>query len=429
LTIIFIGVACILVSWVREQYGIAYAALTISAFNSAAPTVFDKMTALESHSSEGSVQASNYYKITASMWVLTAILTAFVTPFVSTLESNSDSLIPAMYCVFITELIKTPITQALDPWGHFCRHFLAPRATNQPIMNNFFLGTEYQLSERYTNMTGVIFLTFYYAMVFPIGFFWAAATLAVHYWVDKFCLLRVWAPAPMVGTKIAMISRLYFLTTAVLFYAVMSSYNFASFPYDNACVVRDMEIPTEYVGSFNLTDGEGTHVSAEISEADLVYKYCNQDMLRYKPWPAFPAVPSSQPEGSEWMSDDQEFTNVFGWACFFVAFGIALMMVNKLRQRISFFLFGKQVGTEDLRVKGFSEYLDIYGYIPQIKMDGALFPCLLCDVSKIDQELIGWEDTMDVEKKSHNAIYDIPGLAERDESLFSIVKQWTPDDE
>lgn len=38
-------------------------------------------------------------------------------------------------------------------------------------------------------MTNVIFLTFYYAIIFPAGFFFAAATLFVHYWTDKFCLL------------------------------------------------------------------------------------------------------------------------------------------------------------------------------------------------------------------------------------------------
>ena len=84
-------------------------------------------------------------------------------------------------------------------------------------------------------MTNILFLTFYYGFIFPAGFFFASATLAVHYWVDKFCLLRVWSPAPMLGSEIADISRVYFLSAAIAVYAVMSSYNYASFPYDNAC--------------------------------------------------------------------------------------------------------------------------------------------------------------------------------------------------
>lgn len=84
-------------------------------------------------------------------------------------------------------------------------------------------------------MTNILFLTFYYGFIFPAGFFFASATLAVHYWVDKFCLLRVWAPAPMLGSEIADRSRVYFFSAAIAVYAVMSSYNYASFPYDNAC--------------------------------------------------------------------------------------------------------------------------------------------------------------------------------------------------
>jgi hypothetical protein len=84
-------------------------------------------------------------------------------------------------------------------------------------------------------MTNVLFLTFYYALLFPIGFFFAAATLAIHYFVDKHCLLRKWAQAPMLGSSIADMSRIYFFSLAIAVYAVMSSYNFASWPYDNAC--------------------------------------------------------------------------------------------------------------------------------------------------------------------------------------------------
>ena len=119
--------------------------------NSLAPTAFQYLvTYVESHSSEGSFQASVYYKITASLWILTAMLTAFVTPFVESLDGADDALIPAMYAIFITELLKTPITQILDPVGHFYRHCLAPRAPDQERMMMYFVGTEYQLSERYT---------------------------------------------------------------------------------------------------------------------------------------------------------------------------------------------------------------------------------------------------------------------------------------
>lgn len=37
-------------------------------------------------------------------------------------------------------------------------------------------------------MTKVVFLTLFYADIFPAGFFFAAVTLFIHYWTDKFRL-------------------------------------------------------------------------------------------------------------------------------------------------------------------------------------------------------------------------------------------------
>ena len=301
-------------------------------------------------------------------------------------------------------------------------------------------------------MTNVLFLTFYYAMLFPAGFFWAAATLFVHYWTDKFCILRVWAPSSVLGNEIADLSRYYFFTAALIVYSVMSSYNFASFPYDNACgefdgvavkkisttiyvsynltlptpvafAVLDEALPSAYIGSFDTTNGAGESVSFDISEGDQVFAYCNQDMLRYKPWPAVPAVPSRQPKGEEWMTEDQQFLKIYGWTGLFVALFVAAIMINLSRRRIMKFFFGeKHYCSNNNKTKKFSENLDIFAYIPQVKVSGALYPVLFCDVSEIDHELIGWEDPEDKKKSAHNAIFDVPGLSES--GAFSVIKQW-----
>jgi hypothetical protein len=149
-TIVLIVIFCYIVVHVRNTRGSTYAALTISATNSVFPTFCLYITDAESHPSEGSRQASYYFKITAAFWILTTILTAYLTPFTDTLHNQAKSLIPAMYAIFITELLKTPITQVLDIPGHVYRHVLAPRAPDQRRMNAYFSGTKYYLSERYT---------------------------------------------------------------------------------------------------------------------------------------------------------------------------------------------------------------------------------------------------------------------------------------
>jgi hypothetical protein len=83
-------------------------------------------------------------------------------------------------------------------------------------------------------MTNVIFFTFYYGVIFPAGFLFAAATLIVHYFTDKFCVLRVWAQAPEEGTQISLVCR-SFIIIGLLIYVIMSAYTIAAFPYDNAC--------------------------------------------------------------------------------------------------------------------------------------------------------------------------------------------------
>ena len=150
LTFALITISCILVLHVRKRFGTAYAAMTITAANSMFPSVCLYITDVESHNSENSRQASYYFKVTASKWILTTFLTAYLTPFTDTLNDDRKSLIPAMYAIFITELLKTPVTKILDLPGQFNRHILAPRALDQRRMNSYFKGTKYQLSERYT---------------------------------------------------------------------------------------------------------------------------------------------------------------------------------------------------------------------------------------------------------------------------------------
>jgi len=65
----------------------------------------------------------------------------------------------------------------------------------------------------------------------------------------------------------------------------------------------------------------------------------------------------------------------------------------------------------------------IVAFVPQISLPQFEYPLLACDISKIDQNLIGWDDTVNG-MNTHNLIYDIPGLMDTKEPMFSLVKQW-----
>ena len=99
----------------------------------------------------------------------------------------------------------------------------------------------------------------------------------------------------------------------------------------------------------------------------------------------------------------------------------------------------------------FSNAAEIYAYVPQVKIGGFAYPFLLCDVDKIDDGYVGWNDPYNG-YDHHNMIFDIPKVAqaktisrmtkERIEDttgdeidstlagkgLFSFVDVWTDED-
>ena len=94
----------------------------------------------------------------------------------------------------------------------------------------------------------------------------------------------------------------------------MISYNFAGFPFGNACNTYE-SVPTDYVGSFNLVTGDGqSGATVTIDAESTAYSYCLQDMIRFRDPSAFPAIPQFQREDSQWMTPDQESaTRLLGW--------------------------------------------------------------------------------------------------------------------
>ena len=75
----------------------------------------------------------------------------------------------------------------------------------------------------------------------------------------------------------------------------------------------------------------------------------------------------------------------------------------------------------------FSEVKEIFGYVPQMKVNGFQYPFLLADIKSLnDKDLIGWDKESDPSYDTQNLVNDIqPDTVSIDESLFSIVKDWT----
>jgi hypothetical protein len=270
ITILLISITGYVVSQARLQLGAWAAAPLISISNTLIPLLVKVLMIFEPHGTEGSFQAALYLKITVFRWVNTAFLIKILTPWTSTLEDGVRDVLPSINAILWSELWITPALRLLDLFGNFKKHILAPRARTQELMNSSFQGTKYNLGERYTDLTKVLFVCFYYSALYPAVFFFGTAILIVQYYADKFCLMRIWANSASLGSEVAKFSRKYFFTMAVVAYAVISAYAFAGFPYDNLC--REINPQFGAAGSYTVTNNVNT-TTYEVTQNEI-FVFC-----------------------------------------------------------------------------------------------------------------------------------------------------------
>jgi hypothetical protein len=322
-----------------------------------------------------------------------------------------------------------------DVYGHVQRHFLAPRAKTQDAMNILMQGTAVELAERYTNMTKILFLTLWYCAIYPAAFFLCAVALSINYFADRFCLMRTWKRPPLLGVQMSQFSRRYFFSLAIVAMAIVSSYFWASFPYDNLCVAENAT-SMDFAGTWNVTFGNDTVSTIVLNEGELIYKYCIQDFFRMpKGVHSFPFVPKNQPEGGEWMTEEQETAaNVFGWASVGVVAAVSLSFSWTIYLKIMKEFRGSYDAVGDDRGIPFSQVSVISSYVPQVHSPVFSYPLLACSISRFSADdlrrLMDWTDP----DRPH-AFYDLTtdadvllrGTLNRDsKNVFSKISYWAP---
>ncbi|KAL3827557.1 hypothetical protein ACHAXA_002054 [Cyclostephanos tholiformis] len=403
-----------------------YAALAISISNAFFPLIAKVATSFESHTSMTGMQTSLLIKITAFRWVVTAVIITIITPFTSTITNGPEHLIQSIYTIFLADLVTSNVLQLADIPSNFNRHFLAPRARSQERMNLLMSGTDYSIAERYTNLSKTLFLTFYYCAIYPSAFFLCALTLFVNFFVDKFCLLRMWKPSPMLGASIASFSRIYLMSTAIGIMAVVSSYFYSGFPFDNLCAENVSH--SAYYGTWKITDGEGQDSTALIEPGVRSYHFCDQFLA-----PSFPALPEAQPSGSTWMTAEQEqLTIIFGWVSVGVVGLIGMVFLFRMLLSIKTLFNTSHRTIGNIHGHSFSEVKAISSYIPQIHSNLFTHPLLAVNIDGVDECIFDWSDP----DRSHS-YYDLTRDAEQllkgNEDVchrsFSQIRHWPPNED
>jgi len=381
-----------IVKLVDVRFGYYGSAVTIALANIIFPEFCKMITKLEPHKSESDYETSLLVKIAFFRFVNTAIVIHVIVPFPYYLSTNNnEALLPLVYVIQFADIFISSAVQLIDPVGHFKRHFLGPREINQEFMNKRFQGTVWHLAERYTNMTKVIFHSFYYCTLFPAGLFMCAGALFVNYYVDKFCVMRVWARAPRIGTSIGQINQNYIIPLSLLAMIIMSSYWWASFPYDNLCGIGTVD--GIYEGTYLLLKSNQTDSLQILFGNETMYKYCHQNLIFPKTGSvAFPVLSSWQGE-DKWMTKDQELTtNIFGIASAVVLAVVLLKFLWSSKKYYVGFFRGNYEPSGKIIGINYSDVREISCYIPQVSSSEFSYPLIVSCVDDVATELYEWKD-------------------------------------
>lgn len=314
-------------------------------------------------------------------------------------------------------------------------------------MNMLFLGTDYDIAERYTDMTKIFFMCVVYSAIYPMSFFLCAISLTLKYFVDRFTLLRSWKRASAIGRSISSISRNYFITLSIIVMVVNASYFWTGFPFDNLCEVENSAgISNSLFGTFTLEPNEAMlrEFSSEstnaILEQDTVeYRVCSQNFLGNFPQVSFPFVPSAANgvdnlNPDDYMSDGQLFfTPYYGW--------VALLLVILIMMRYCWLFFReykrvykggyKPVG--ESQKKPYSEVKTKDAFIPQVRSASFAFPLIACKIDNIDEAFFDFTDPRrsylyyDLTKDASKLIGD--EKAGKEMQTFTVVKSWPVESE
>ena len=288
-------------------------------------------------------------------------------------------------------------------------------------MNILFLGTPYELAEKYGNVSKILFLCLFYCSIFPASFFLCAISLFVTYQVEKWALLRHWKRAPPLEDAIPTAIGTYVLPLIVGIMALTNSFYWTGFPYDNLCVNDDgSSIDYSYIGTFALeTTAASVAEYVTVTYDDNAYRFCNMN-YHSNFFPDFPYVPyrdRKNIDSYEYMSEDQILsTTYFGWSAFgilvLILFRFCLRWYQKYRRNFSDDY--KPIGRPS-RIS-FSETALRCAYIPQVRSKSFPFPLIACTVDHVDpscftfkpdkpytyydltsdaKKILGSEDTMD----------------------------------
>ena len=193
------------------------------------PAVLKAINNTEEHLTQGSKQASLLLKLVFARWMTTGFIIWGIRPFEETLRAVFLAKVSAL---LFADAFTTPVMRFMDIGARISHNYSAKKAATQEKMNSMFQGTPWFLAERYTDMTKTLFVSMFFGSLLPSGYAISCAAFLCCYWVDKYCLFRLWKQPPAIDASLTAASRLQIAVILVV-HCVIACQVFAGFPFDH----------------------------------------------------------------------------------------------------------------------------------------------------------------------------------------------------
>ena len=134
----------------------------ISVINICLPAIFIKVTEFEAHIDEDDRQNSLLFKLYGAKLLTSVIFLYISTGWDDFLDSES---VIAIINVQLGACFSAPLFKLFDPMGVFYRWIVGPAvSTSQSQLNKYWEGSAFMLADRYTEISKVIFISFFYSL-------------------------------------------------------------------------------------------------------------------------------------------------------------------------------------------------------------------------------------------------------------------------
>jgi hypothetical protein len=246
--------------------------ILISVINICLPSIFIAVTEFEAHIDEDNRQNSLLFKLYGAKLLTSVIFLYISTSWDTFLDSAS---IIAIINVQIGACFSAPLFKLFDPMGVLNRWIIGPAlATSQSELNTYWEGSAFMLADRYTEISKVIFISFFYSLLTPMALFIAVLSCVFMFAVDRYLLFRVTKTPPMLDATMAKSLREHSLFAIGV--KVWLSCRFVySWPMDGSYLTADnVFVKVNKVPSFSMwTLQEEVWHSASQKHLLIVYKW------------------------------------------------------------------------------------------------------------------------------------------------------------